>query len=48
MPDDNAALANLQVEFPALRNESADSRPASVPALLDYLTDEVPNGGKLT
>lgn len=48
MPDDNAALANVQVEFPALRDDSADSSPTSVPALLDYLADEVPDGDRLT
>lgn len=47
MPGDNADLASIQVDFPPLRNDSAESSPESVSALLQYLADEVPDGDQL-
>ncbi|MFW2336061.1 hypothetical protein [Ilumatobacter sp.] len=44
MPDDNAQLASVQVEFPRLEPDSVDGCPVSSDELLRYLADEVPDG----
>ena len=48
MPDDNVDIALIQVDFPRLDDDSATSCPVAAAALIDYLTDEVPNGDRLT
>lgn len=48
MPDDNADLANVEVDFPRLTPDSADGCPVPMAELLAYLTDEVPDGDSLT
>ena len=47
MPDDNARLASIEVEFSSLEPDSADSCPTGMKAILDYLAIEVPDGGSL-
>ena len=48
MPDDNADLALIQIDFPRLDGDSATSCPVATSALIDYLADEVPDGDRLT
>jgi hypothetical protein len=48
MPDDNADLANVRVEFPRLTPDGPDACPVPVADLLAYLADEVPDGDSLT
>ena len=48
MPEDNAALAEIAVEFAPLPENSAGSCPVSINELLRYLADEVPDGDALT
>ena len=47
MPDDNADLAVVAVEFERLADDTAASRPVSRGELLDYLSVEVPDGEAL-
>jgi len=48
LPDDNADLANVQVEFDRLAPDSPDACPVPLKGLLVYLANEVPNGEALT
>lgn len=48
MPDDNANLANVVVEFPRLSNDTPASCPAGAQDLLRYLADEAPGGQRLS
>ncbi len=48
MPEDNADLATVQVEFPRLADESPASCPVPMEDVLDYLSMEVPDGARLT
>ena len=45
MPDDNAKLAGLEVDFDRLEPDTAESCPLAEAVILDYLRDEVPGGG---
>jgi hypothetical protein len=47
MPDDNADLAAVTVDFDRLSDDTATSCPVSVDELLEYLAMEVPDGGSL-
>jgi hypothetical protein len=47
MPEDNADLGTLLVEFPRLDPDTASSCPVLLEELLDYLSDEVPGGERL-
>jgi hypothetical protein len=48
MPDDNADLAQVRVEFERLAPDSPAACPVGVDELLAYLTDEVPHGESLS
>lgn len=48
MPDNNAALAGVAVQFERLTPDSPDECPVEVPQLLAYLAREVPEGDSLT
>ena len=48
MPDDNADLARVSVEFERLTPDSPSGCPVPLEDLLDYLADEVPDGESLT
>src|SRR6476646_1098528 len=48
MPEDNADLANLSVDFPRLETDEAESSPVRREDILSYLADEVPDGGQLS
>lgn len=48
MPEDNAALADLSVDFPRLETDEAESCPVRREDILRYLADEVPGGGRLS
>ena len=48
MPDDNADLARVSVEFERLTPDSPSGCPVPPQDLLDYLADEVPDGELLT
>lgn len=45
MPDDNADLARLEVDFDRLEPDTAESCPVAEEMILEYLSDEVPGGG---
>ena len=47
MPDDNAELAEVEVDFPRLDEDAAESCPVSLDDLLRYLADEAPGGESL-
>ena len=51
MPEDNADLAFIKIDFPRLSPDSSDACPASVDSILEYLTieslDEVINEAQL-
>ena len=47
MPDDNAELAGVAVDFPRLREDSPTGCPVSLDDV-SYLADEVPGGASLT
>jgi len=44
MPDDNADLAGLEVDFDRLEPDTAESCPLAEEGILEYLSDEVPGG----
>jgi hypothetical protein len=44
MPEDNAELAKLIVDFPRLADDTSDSCPVSMKEILDYLHLESPDG----
>lgn len=44
MPEDNAELAKLEIEFPRLEPDSADSCPVSLDDVVAYLRLESPDG----
>jgi hypothetical protein len=48
MPDNNADLALVEVEFQRLADDSAASCPVPLDDLLRHLADEVPGGEALT
>jgi hypothetical protein len=48
MPDDNAQLALVDVEFPRLDSDSVGGCPVPSGDLLRHLADEVPEGESLT
>lgn len=48
MPDDNAELANIRVEFDSLSPDSPAGCPVPFAKVLAYLADEVPDGEALT
>lgn len=48
MPDDNADLASIAVEFDRLTPDTAESSPLSSTEILRYLADEVPGGEGLS
>jgi hypothetical protein len=47
MPDDNADLANVEVDFPRLDPDSPAACPVPLTDLLVYLAGEVPDGDSL-
>ncbi len=47
MPEDNSDLAQLEVFFPNLPDDSPLSCPVPIEDLLAYLADEVPGGERL-
>jgi hypothetical protein len=47
MPDDNAHLASVDVEFPRLEGDSLEGCPVPLGDLLSYLAIEVPDGESL-
>ena len=44
MPDDNAKLVDLMIDFPALQPNTAESCPVPLSDIIDYLRDESPDG----
>lgn len=48
MPDDNAQLAFVDIDFPRLEGDSVDGCPVPLRDLLRHLADEVPDGESLT
>lgn len=47
MPEDNADLAKVDVEFERLVPDNSEGCPAPMTRLLSYLADEVPGGEDL-
>jgi hypothetical protein len=47
MPDNNAELASVQIEFPRLDMDTADGCPTEMKDVMDYLAIEVPGGHSL-
>ena len=47
MPDDNAHLASVDIEFPRLEGDSLEGCPVPLGDLLSYLAIEVPDGESL-
>ena len=47
MPDDNAELAYVEIDFPRLANDTPASCPVPLTDLLRYLGDEAPGGEAL-
>jgi len=48
MPNDNSLLAEIEVDFPRLADDSTSSCPTSIDEVLEYLAIEVPGGDRLT
>jgi len=44
MPEDNAELANVVIEFPLLQPNTAESCPIPIADVVDYLRLESPDG----
>ncbi|MCP4607358.1 MAG: hypothetical protein GY845_01405 [Planctomycetes bacterium] len=47
MPDDNAELAKIEIDFPYLKNNTAVSCPSLMTEILEYLSMECPNGDNI-
>ncbi len=47
MPEDNADLARVQVSFPCLPDNTAETCPVPLDDIMDYLCTEVPDGEQL-
>ncbi len=47
MPEDNAELAKIDIEFPYQRNNGPKSCPNSMEEILEYLSIECPNGDRI-
>lgn len=47
MPEDNADLVDVVVDFPLLQPNTAESCPLPMDAILDYLNDESPDGEEI-
>ncbi|HWJ63653.1 MAG TPA: hypothetical protein VNS19_16890 [Acidimicrobiales bacterium] len=48
MPDDNADLVHVAIDFPRLPDDTAASCRVPLHEILDHLADEVPDGDELT
>ena len=47
MPDDNSELAKIDIDFPYLKDNSPNSCPSSLDDIIEYLSVECPDGGKI-